>query len=128
VDDPLCGIVRGLGVELGRAEGSAFEHQRRASIGAAKEGACPVEHLQRLAVATVDLEHLGPCQQGHRRLVEAARRCFRLPNSELFGVRAVTLTLFRTSTATPSCPSSASLAVACAGRVGGFICQSPRTR
>lgn len=27
-------------------------------------------------------------------LVEAARRCFRLPNSELFGVRAVTLTLF----------------------------------
>ena len=27
-------------------------------------------------------------------LVEAARKCFRLPNSELFGVRAVTLTLF----------------------------------
>ena len=27
-------------------------------------------------------------------LVEAARRCFQLPNSDLFGVRAVTLTLF----------------------------------
>jgi transposase len=27
-------------------------------------------------------------------LLEAARRCFRLPNSELFGVRAVTLALF----------------------------------
>jgi len=27
-------------------------------------------------------------------LVDAARKCFRLPNSELFGVRAVTLTLF----------------------------------
>jgi len=26
-------------------------------------------------------------------LVEAARKCFRLPRSELFGVRAVTLTL-----------------------------------
>ena len=57
VGDPLCGIVRGVCVELGRAERGALERQRRAPVGAAEARARPVEHLQRLAVAALDLEH-----------------------------------------------------------------------
>src|SRR6266702_5603548 len=44
--DPLCGIVRGLRVELGRSEGGALERERRAPVGGAEAGARPVEHLQ----------------------------------------------------------------------------------
>ena len=57
VGDPLCGIVRGVCVELGRAERGALERERRASVGAGEARARPVEHLQRLAIAALDLEH-----------------------------------------------------------------------
>ena len=55
--DPLCGIVGGLRVELGRSEGGALERERRAPVGGAEAGARPVEHLQRLPVAAADLQH-----------------------------------------------------------------------
>ena len=55
--DPLCGIVRGLCVELGRSERGALERERRAPVGGGEAGARPVEHLQRLAVAAADLQH-----------------------------------------------------------------------
>ena len=43
--DPWCGFVRGLGVELGHAQGGALERQGRTSFGAAEAGAPAVEHL-----------------------------------------------------------------------------------
>ena len=54
---PPCGIICGLRVKLSRSEGGALERERRAPVGAGEVGAGPVEHLQRLPVAAVDLQH-----------------------------------------------------------------------
>ena len=44
VGGPRCGLVRGVGVELGRAEGGSLERECRGSVETAEADACPVEH------------------------------------------------------------------------------------
>ena len=89
---PSCGNVRGVCIELCRAERTALEHQRSAPVGASETCACAVECVHRLAIAAIDLEHAPQCQRdrdlsghiggGSERGLEISRR-LRVPGVRL---------------------------------------------